>query len=145
MNKNIFIKCFVIFYFLFFLFSIPVKASQMTDLGDVGGMFSFTNSDDATLADSSMDFTAENPEDKDATDFWNLIYGEYRGLIVGIAGVCFITFAALFIMNFVKLGATAGNPQARKACVINILWTGVATAASAGVTLFVGLFINILN
>jgi hypothetical protein len=48
----------------------------------------------------------------------------------------------LFIVQFMKLGASAGNPQARSQALTGVLWTGIAAALLGSVTIIVGFFYN---
>lgn len=142
--KNINVFKYFFFILLFYSFFLTtVKASTMTDLGNLNNMFIFeTNNEASGLADNSMSFVAARPDD---IGFWNKIYMEYHSLITGVSAVCLLTFGALFIINFTKLGTTAGNPQLRKSIQINLLWIGLATAASGAVFMFVGFFGNMFN
>lgn len=73
---------------------------------------------------------------------WNQFYAKYKSVIVGISGVGAITFIALFIIQFMKLGASAGNPQARSQALTGCLWTGIAAAALGAVSIIAGFFYN---
>lgn len=79
------------------------------------------------------------------SSIWDKIFTQYRGVIVGLSGIGAITMIVFFIMNFMKLGASAGNPQARTQALVGIIWTGLAAAGLGGVTLFVGFFYNVLK
>ena len=84
--------------------------------------------------------------DKDGQDgVWNKIFTQYKGVIVGITGIGTLTMVCLFIFNFMKLGQSAGNPQARSAALTGLLWTGLAAAGLGGVTIFVGFSTNLLK
>ena len=74
--------------------------------------------------------------------FWDKILGEYRELIFVISSVATLTFVLIFIINFVKLGNTAGNPQAHTSAMTAIIISGIATAGCGGVTLITGVFYN---
>lgn len=76
---------------------------------------------------------------------WQKIINKYRGFIVGISGIAAITMVVIFIMQFLKLGASAGNPQARSAALTGVLWSGVAAAGLGAVSLIVGLFYNAIT
>ena len=76
---------------------------------------------------------------------WNKIFNEYKGVIVGITGIGTLTMVCLFIFNFMKLGQSAGNPQARSQALTGLLWTGLAAAGLGGVTIFVGFSSNLLR
>lgn len=65
---------------------------------------------------------------------------KYRTFIVGLAGVAAVTMVALFIVQFIKLGQSAGNPQARSQALAGVLWTGVAAAGLGSVSLITALF-----
>lgn len=59
---------------------------------------------------------------------WNTIFEEYKGFIMGIYGLFIMTCVLIFVISFAKLGASAGNPQARKNAIIGIACSGVGTA-----------------
>ena len=73
---------------------------------------------------------------------WEDFINKYRNFIVGIAGIGAVTMIVLFIIQFLKLGASAGNPQARSQALVGCLWTGIAAAGLGAVTLIVGFFYN---
>ena len=75
---------------------------------------------------------------------WNNLFAKYRTVIVGISGIGAITMIVFFIMNFMKLGASAGNPQARSQALTGVLWTGLAAAGLGAVSIIVGFFYNAL-
>ena len=71
---------------------------------------------------------------------WAGIIVRYRKFIVGIAGVAAVTMVLLFIFQFIKLGQSAGNPQARAQALTGIMWTGVAAAGLGAVAIITSLF-----
>ena len=79
------------------------------------------------------------------TQAWNKIFTQYRGVIMGVSGIATLTMVVLFIINFMKLGASAGNPQAKHQATMGLLWTGIAAAGAGGVTIFVGVASNLLK
>lgn len=102
----------------------------------------------ATMSDESgkMELKLEGiSEGANQVSVWEKLFTEYRGVIVGISGIGAITMIVFFIINFMKLGASAGNPQARTQALIGIIWTGLAAAGLGGVTIFVGFFYNVLK
>lgn len=76
---------------------------------------------------------------------WTKIFTEYKGVIMGVSGIATLTMVILFIINFIKLGKSADNPSERSRCLTGLLWTGIAAAGAGGVTIFVGVFSNILT
>lgn len=75
---------------------------------------------------------------------WNNLFGKYRTVVVGISGVGAITMIVFFIINFMKLGSSAGNPQARSQALTGVLWTGLAAAGLGAVSIIAGFFYNAL-
>jgi len=73
-------------------------------------------------------------------DAWNNFIGKYKKFIIGISGIGAVTMIVLFIIQFLKLGASAGNPQARSQALVGVLWTGIAAAGLGAVTVIVGFF-----
>lgn len=84
-------------------------------------------------------------DNADQTTAWNKIFDKYKGVIVGITGVGTLTMVALFILNFMRLGQAAGNPQKRTEALTGLLWTGIAAAGLGGVTIFVAVSTNLLK
>ena len=68
------------------------------------------------------------------------ILTKYKTVIVGIGGIAAVTMVGVFIFHLVKLGQSAGNPQARSQSLTAIMWTGVATAGLGAVALITSLF-----
>ena len=108
-------------------------STEKTDVGDVN----ISIGDDGKLK-------VENLGKKNSSQAWGDLFTQYRGFIVGLSGVGAITMIALFIIQFIKLGASAGNPQARSQALAGVLWTGLAATGLGGVTIFVGFFYNAL-
>ena len=78
----------------------------------------------------------------DDTSVWNQIFDRFKGIIVGLTGIGTLVMIVLFIIQFMKLGSSAGNPQARSQALTGVLWTGVAAALLGSVTIIVGFFYN---
>ena len=78
----------------------------------------------------------------DDTSSWNQLFSRFKGIIGGLTGVGTLVMIVLFIIQFMKLGSSAGNPQARSQALTGVLWTGVAAALLGSVTIIVGFFYN---
>ena len=76
---------------------------------------------------------------------YNLFLKQYKGVIIGVSGIATLTFVVLFIISFMKLGASAGNPQQRHEALMALLWTGLASAGCASVAIFVGMSYGLLS
>ena len=94
--------------------------------------------DNGALTITGEDFT------HDRTNAWNNLFKKYKGFIAGVSGIGTITMIGIFILHFMKLASSAGNPQARTEALIGILWSGVAAAGLGSVTVFVGFFMRAL-
>lgn len=73
---------------------------------------------------------------------WQTLLDKYKGFITGIAAVGAVTMVVLFIIQFLKLGASAGNPSARSQALVGVLWTGIAAAGLGAVAIITGIFYN---
>lgn len=75
----------------------------------------------------------------------NKILTEYRGVVVFISGIAMISMIMFFIFNFIELGNSKGNPQARQKAINGLIISGIATAGLGSVTLITQLFYNMIN
>lgn len=67
---------------------------------------------------------------------------EYRTAIVGVSGAVSLTFLIFLLINFAKLGSSAGNPQMRQQAIMGIIWCGIACAGVGAIGIFFGFFYN---
>ena len=74
----------------------------------------------------------------------NDLLGEYRVVITFLSGIGSLAMISFFIMNFIALGNSKGNPQARQKAIAGLIVSGIATAGLGSVTLITGLFYNML-
>lgn len=140
--KNIYLGLLTLIFMLL-LFPQKVFASGFTDIGDTVDTFKFTNSTESGLMDKTMHLDTGQKETE--SDFWNKIYSEYKGIILGISGIALLTFVMMFIVSFMRLAKSAGNPQERKQAQMALLWTGIGAALSGSVFMWVGFAYNLLK
>lgn len=98
--------------------------------------------------DSKGKVTADGALKKDAKGMsgaWNSFIDKYRFWIAGFSGIAAVTMILFFIINFMKLGASAGNPQGRSNAIAGLVWTGLAAAGLGGVSIIVAFFYNALG
>lgn len=95
---------------------------------------------DVTITSSGMTVKGDGFDKTGGTSAWTELISKYRAFIMGISGIAAITMVVIFIFQFLKLGASAGNPQARSQALVGVLWSGIAAAGLGAVTLIVGLF-----
>jgi hypothetical protein len=90
----------------------------------------------------TSDSTFSKGSSKDA---WNDVILKYKKFIVGISGIGAVSMIGFFIVQFMKLGASAGNPSARSQALVGVLWTGIAAAGLGAITIIVGFFYNAIG
>lgn len=97
--------------------------------------------------DVNIDENGEVVVDSEATQqgAWTTLIEKYKNFIVGFSGIAAVTMVAAFILQFMKLGTTAGNPSERSKAVSGILWTGIAAALLGAVSLITGIFYGFIN
>lgn len=124
--------------FLTFLAPIQSHATGATPSkgNDIHGI-SFNMSKGQLKIGGNTNFTDGNSDKA-----WKNVFDKYRNFIVGISGIGAISMIVFFILQFMKLGASAGNPQARSQALAGVLWTGLAAAGLGAVTIIAGFFYN---
>jgi len=76
---------------------------------------------------------------------WTSFITKYRNFIVGISGIGAVSMILFFIMQLLKLGAAADNPQGRQQAITGLIWSGIAAALLGSVTIIVGFFYSALR
>lgn len=132
-NKNKI--AFLVLFTILVMFSLSVLTPLRVFANSTGGLF---EDFDVTYDDNGMNVTSES----DTDGAWGTLIDKYKGFITGVAAVGAVTMVVLFIMQFLKLGASAGNPQARSQALVGVLWTGIAAAGLGAVALITGIFYN---
>lgn len=84
-------------------------------------------------------------EDGGMAGAWQKFIDKYRFWISGFSGIAAVTMILFFIVNFMKLGASSGNPQGRSNAIQGLVWTGLAAAGLGGVSIIVAFFYNALS
>lgn len=83
---------------------------------------------------------SKNENNNTGARAWSKFIEEYKGFVVGIAGVGAVSMVLVFIYHFIALGATASNTQARSQAIKGILVSGIATALLGSVSLVTYIF-----
>ena len=78
-------------------------------------------------------------------DAFSHIIEKYKTLITFFSAMAAITMVGIFIFNFTKLGATAGNPMERQKCITGLIISGIAASLLGSVALFTGLFYSMFR
>lgn len=121
---------------LFIGLATPQTASAN---GDLSGLdIKITDTGALTMKGGGMEQTT-------GATAWNSFLAKYKNFIVGISGVGAVTMILFFIMQLLKLGGTAGNPQERSKVLAGLVWSGVAAAGLGIVSVLVGFFYNALK
>ena len=80
----------------------------------------------------------DEPEESAVVNFFT----RYRTIITYVTTFATITMLLLFVKGFIMLGASGGNPNARKDAINSILITGISTACLGTVTFIMAFFFN---
>ena len=78
-------------------------------------------------------------------DSFSKIIDKYKTAITFVSAIGAVTMIAVFIINFMKLGTTSGNPTERSKCITALIWSGLAAAGLGSVALVVGIFYGALR
>ena len=73
------------------------------------------------------------------------IINKYKTAITFVSAIGAVTMIGIFILNFMKLGTTSGNPTERSKCIGALIWSGLAAAGLGSVALVVGIFYGALR
>lgn len=73
---------------------------------------------------------------------WNNILLDYKELVIVFFVFASVTLVLGMIIQFMKLGVTSGNPQARTKALMGIIWTGIAAAMLGGLSLILNLLLS---
>ena len=137
MNKRTVALFGAMFLFLSLLFSTVAPVISYAE----GSGFSFGDGGLTIQLDESGGVKVDGEDlSENRSDAWNNILEKYQGFISGISAILTATMVVLFMINFMKLGASVGNPQARSQALMGCLWTGIAAACLGSVTVIVGFF-----
>lgn len=120
----------IIFFLLLMILSLPVLADTFT----INGIGEISNEEQSI----------ENIE-VDGQNVWTTLFSKYSTLILGFAGIAFLTLVLIFVFNFVKLGKVGDNPTERSKALNALLWTGFATAILGSITVITAFAYNFLN
>ena len=78
-------------------------------------------------------------------DTLNTILTKTKSIVVFLSAIGSLTVIACFILNFINLGHSKGNPEARKKAISGLIVCGIATAGLGSVTLITQLFYNMIR
>jgi hypothetical protein len=112
----------------------------VNDGANIGGVKFEVNSEGQLTVNSDSEFKKAS-----SISAWNDLIKKYRKFIVGVSGIGAVSMIGFFIVQFMKLGASAGNPQARSQALVGVLWTGIAAAGLGAITIIVGFFYNAIG
>lgn len=100
----------------------------------------FDENFDVNIGPNGVNVTGQT----DSTSAWRTLLDKYKNVITIVSAIAAVTFVIFFIMNFLKLGASADNPQARSRALSGLLWTGLGAAGLGAVSIIMGIFYNVL-
>ena len=149
-NFNFF-KKYLLFLMIFYLF-MPNVVCVRADESNTGNEIDKTYDGFRDLDGLHIEMDTETGEvfipevkqiqsngSKSVQDAFNFAYGEFQSVIIGFSGVCTLTFVLIFLVTFVKIGASDSNPQKKAELSKALLWIGLGAAGFGSVTLILGL------
>ena len=68
----------------------------------------------------------------------NTTLQKYRSFIIGVSGLCTLTFVLIFLVTFTKIAANPSNPQQKAELSKSLVWIGLGAAGFGAITLIVG-------
>lgn len=141
-KKTVFMILLIVFAMA--LMSVFSPIAVFAEEGEGGGNKSTKSLfSDFNISVSGEDGNTKMIVESDANgNAWQTLLDKYKGFITGIAAVGAVTMVVLFIIQFLKLGASAGNPSARSQALVGVLWTGIAAAGLGAVAIITGIFYN---
>lgn len=95
--------------------------------------------------DVGSDGTVSGTASDNRASTFETIMTTYKDVITFAGGLATVTMVAIFVLNFVKLGSSSGNPTERQKCLTGLIWSGIAAALLGSVTLVVGVFYGMLK
>lgn len=95
--------------------------------------------------DASGNLNMGDMKDKNNTALFNTVLEEYRTVVIFISGIGTVSMILFFILNFINLGKSQGNPQERQKAITGLIISGIASAGLGSVTLITTLFYNVLG
>ena len=137
-SKNMFIVTLILIIATYIMtFIMPINANAVfTD--------DFNVTWDSKPAKDKDPLTIDQAGDNTNNAFAKII-DKYKTVITFISAIGAVTMVGVFIMNFMKLGTTSGNPTERSKCITGLIWSGLAAAGLGSVALIVGIFYGVLR
>ena len=134
-NKLSFLIYNLLIFFVIFFFMCSFDKSYAKPGDGFSGFKTQINSDGKGITVVGID------QNKTINGF----LGDYGKIITGVSAFVVITLSAVFMINVSKLGASAGNPQARSQAITGLLWTGIAIALVGGAGIIFGFFTYVIK
>mgnify|MGYP004584727153 CR=1 FL=1 len=132
--KNTFIVTLILIIVTYIMaFIMPINANAV-----------FTNDFDVTWTNNGTTNIGSGSTNSMNGSFSKII-DKYKTAITFISAIGAVTMVAIFILNFMKLGTTSGNPTERSKCITGLIWSGIAAAGLGSVALVVGIFYGALR
>lgn len=133
-SKNIFIVTLILIIVTYIMtFIMPINANAV-----------FTTDFNVTWENTGTN-SIGNGSANSMNGSFSKIIDKYKTVITFVSAIGAVTMVAIFIINFMKLGTTSGNPTERSKCITGLIWSGLAAAGLGSVALIVGIFYGVLR
>ena len=94
--------------------------------------------------DANGELTVDTLKSTDGENVYTKSLSEFRKAVIFISGIGTVCMILFFILNFINLGKSQGNPQERQKAISGLIISGIASAGLGSVTMIVALFFNAL-
>lgn len=105
----------------------------------------FDNDFNVTWGNDANGTLTVNSASDDMSGSFSKVIEKYKTVITFVSAIGAVTMVAVFIINFMKLGTTSGNPSERSKVIGALIWSGLAAAGLGSVSLIVGIFYGMLG
>lgn len=115
---------------------------DLAELKDMLNQWNFATSDATKAADRQEEAEGKTTEQlKEIDEAYIKVNNEITTFSNGLMAAALLTMIVLFIVQFVKLGAAAGNAQKRSQILRDIMILAIVTALLGGISLLYTLLV----
>ena len=143
--KSGLIKTLVVLAISVFIISATSVSFAQTQIKGPAGTSYIVNPDGSIqIDDGDIVHNSETIKSAAVNDI-NTILKNYKTFILFVNGIGLLYMIKIFIINFVKLGASGENPQERKKAITALVLPGLAITMLGAIFTFMGFALNFLK
>lgn len=123
--------------------SVYANADKFEDFSDLANLDISMDEDYIVSIDQVEELKHESTSYQEKA--WNKFFEKYKGLLVGVSGVCTLTFVLMFLISFAKIGKSTNNSQERSKAASSLLWLIIAAVGFGSLTFIMSLGFGLFN